>query len=611
MHKLKDEPPRIALGALFFALGLLFGWLELSAISLISYVVALVVSGGFVFLDAIRGIMRRDFLDEKLLMSVASVGAFIIGEATEGAAVMLFFLVGEYFEHKAVRRSRSSIKELMDICPDTAVILRDGEEIDVDADEVEVGDTVVIRSGERVPVDCEVLTGTAELDTSMLTGEAMPLSVAQGSLLESGTVVIGGRLVCRALSPAESSRAARTLELMENATERKSREENFITAFSRYYTPSVIVFAFLMALVPPIFGMLTISDSVYRALSFLVVSCPCALVISVPMAFFGGIGSSAAQGILYKGGNTFSAISHVKNVVFDKTGTLTTGELVVSGAVGIIPAEELISMAAAAENASNHPIALALKKAAVLKYEADELTELPGMGVVARINGKQVAVGNEKLMSSLDVKIPEGVKRGSVLVSSNGELLGSISFADSVKDEAKAAISELRRLGVEKTYILSGDAEDAVRGVALDLGIDEYHAELMPEDKFNMLESIIDSSDGKTLFVGDGINDAPSIARADVGIAMGGRGQDSAIEAADAVIVSDNLLKLPSTVGIARKTLRIAKENIVFAIGVKLLVLLLVSLGLAGMWLAVFADVGVAVIAILNSMRTLVQKRKK
>ena len=593
------------------AIGILLDLLSLPVVSLVVHILALAASGIGVFADAVRGILRRDLLDEKFLMCIASVGAFCIGESTEGVAVMLFFLVGEYFEHKAVRRSRSSIRALMDICPDTATVIKDGVECEVDAEDVEEGDTVVIRSGERVAVDCRVVSGSAELDTSMLTGEAVPVPVGEGSELDSGTVVLGGELVCVALRAADLSRAARTLELVETATENKSREENFITVFSHYYTPAVIALAVLMAAIPPIVGILPFADSLYRALSFLVVSCPCALVISVPMAFFGGIGGSASQGILYKGGNTFSAISRAETVVFDKTGTLTHGELVTDVVEGILPKDELIALAAGAERASNHPIARALRAEAKDLPEAHDVTELAGLGVEATVSGSRISVGNARLMQHRSIEIPQDIPRGSVIVARDGRYVGFITFRDRVKDEAKEAIAELRRLGVKRTVILSGDGAQAVSTVAEELGIDEYRAELMPEDKYSLLEELIASSRGKTVYVGDGINDAPCIARADVGIAMGKRGQDSAIEAADAVIMSDNLSRIPLTVRIARKTIRIAKQNIVFAIGVKLLVLLLVSLGLAGMWLAVFADVGVAVIAILNAMRTLAVSGRK
>lgn len=603
---LRGEVFRIILGFLLFAPGVILRILDFEAVSLVVLSLSLAVSGYTVFFDAVRGIVRLDFLDEKFLMCIASVGAFVIGEPVEGVAVMLFFLVGEYFEHIAVRRSRGAIRSLLDICPDTAIVLDNGTEYTADAEDVEIGTLILVRSGERVPLDCVVVEGTAELDTSPLTGEALPVAIECGSVLSSGCVVNGGAVVCRTLKTLEESSATRILELVECAEERKSREESFITKFSRYYTPAVIVLAVLMASLPPIFSILPPRESVYRALSFLVVSCPCALVISVPMAFFGGIGGAASRGILYKGGNTFSAISRLENAVFDKTGTLTRGELTVSAVYPYsVSSEELLFLAASCEFGSSHPIAEAIKRASERRVNAECTEEVAGGGVVATVEGDRIAVGSIRLMDKLQVEIPKDAKTASVFVARNGEYIGSIHLSDTVKSEAKEALSALRALGVKNTYILSGDSEENVKWVADELNIDSYLASLTPEGKFQKLEEIITSSHGKTLFVGDGINDAPSLARADVGIAMGGIGSDSAIEAADAVIVSDNLTRLSDTVRVARRTLRIAKENIVFAIGVKLLILLLVSVNIGGMWLAVFADVGVAVLAILNAMRAL------
>ena len=608
-RKISRELARIIIGALLFVLALVFEHQSYSHIALCLFAAALAVSGFSVFLDAVRGILRRDFLDEKFLMSVASIGAFIIGEAEEGVAVMLFFLVGEWFEHIAVSRSRNSIKMLMEICPDTATVLRGDEESLEDAEDVEVGELIVIRSGERVPIDCVVVSGSSDIDTSALTGESVPRSVTIGDELCSGSVVIGGVLTCRTLRLAEESSAARVLELVENANERKSKEEAFITAFSKVYTPIVTALALLMAVLPPLFGWLEWNESVYRALSFLVVSCPCALVISVPMAFFGGIGRSARDGILFKGGNTFGPVSRPSSVVFDKTGTLTRGTLTVSSvnAVGM-EAEELIRYAASAEYGSTHPVAECLKRAAGDAYPAEDITELAGKGVTAKVNSRAVAVGNAALMRDMGIDTPKG--DGSVYVAIDGVLRGEIAFADEVKPEAASAVAELYRLGVRRTYILSGDRREKVEAVKDALGIDEIHTELLPEQKYARLEEIIARERGSVIYVGDGINDAPCLARADVGVAMGSMGSDSAIESADAVIMSDNLTRLPEAVRTARRTLRIAKENIIFALGIKIGVLALVSVSLAGMWMAVFADVGVAVLAILNSMRTLIAKRQ-
>ncbi len=607
---LKNEPLKIIIGLCLFIPGLVLEHIGYGTFALCFFIPALAVSGISVFIDAFRGILRKDLLDEKFLMCVASVGAVAIGEAEEGVAVMLFFLLGEWLQNLAVKRSRKSIKALMDICPDTANLLIDGVEEEVDAFDVEVGDTVIIRSGERVPVDCIVLSGVCDIDTSAITGESLPVSVKIEDKISSGVVVIGGVITCQATATADESAASRILELVENATERKSREESFITAFSRIYTPVVTVLALLMAVIPPIFGWLAFNEALYRALSFLVVSCPCALVISVPMAFFGGIGGASTLGVLYKGGNTFSPISRAECIVFDKTGTLTEGRLSVGEVYAIgIDKEELINLSASCEFSSTHPIAECLRSVATELYPATDLAEYIGKGVVATVKGKRVAVGNALLMHEVGAK-PTTEREGTVLVALDGVFCGEIELSDTVKREAKDAIKALRTLGVKRTYILSGDRESAVKRVAAEVGVDEALYGLLPEEKLENLERIIKTSHGSVLYVGDGVNDAPCIARADVGISMGSLGTDSAIEASDLVIMSDNLTRIADAIKLARKTLSISKQNIVFAIGIKALVLLLVSFNLAGMWMAVFADVGVAVLAILNSMRTLLVGRK-
>lgn len=601
----KNELARIFIGCVLFAAAFVAERLEVRTAALVLYVLALLVAGIPVFFDAVRGILRRDLLDEKFLMSIASIGAMIVGEWSEGVAVMLFFLVGEFFEHKAVARSRRSISSLMDICPDTANVLRGGVEELIDADEVEVGSVIVVRAGERVPIDSVVIDGFSDLDTSALTGESVPQAVRVGDEIKSGSVLINGVLKARTLRAADESAAARILELVENANDAKSREENFITKFSRIYTPVVVACAVLLAVIPSLFHLTEWSDSIYRALIFLVISCPCALVISVPLSFFGGIGCAASQGILFKGGNTFSPLAKAEAVAFDKTGTLTTGEFHVDKVTtcGISEAE-LLNLAASAEYPSNHPVSLAIKRAAKNSKTPTAAEELAGRGVKAELDGAQLLVGNKTLMSDFGVIIPEDSPVG-VYVAKDGKLIGVISVSDTVKEEGVAAISELRTLGVHRFAMISGDKKENAHRVSEILGIDETYAELLPEQKYERLEKLISEAQGSVVYVGDGINDAPSLARADVGVAMGGIGSDSAISAADLVLMSDDLKKLPCAVRNARKTLRIAKQNIIFALGVKLSILVLGALGYANMWLAVFADVGVAVLAILNAMRTL------
>ena len=604
---IKSDIGKISTSLFFFVLALILEQFDFKYISLAVYIAALIVAGFKVFADAVRGILRRDLLDEKFLMSIASIGAMIVGEWSEGVAVMIFYLVGETFEHRAVRKSRASIRSLMDISPDEACVLIDGIEEIVDSEDVEVGTTVVIRPGERVPVDSIVISGTADVDTSSMTGEPLPISAGEGTLLSSGYIVKNGLLYAKALRPATESAAARVLSLVENANENKSREEAFITKFSRYYTPIVVIIALLVAVIPPIFSLMSLGEAIYTALTFLVISCPCALVISVPMAFFGGIGGAASRGILYKGGNVFSKVAKLEAVAFDKTGTLTSGDFSVSEIRTFgIEKDELLSLVSSAETASNHPIAESLSQLSSNLVALKSVRELAGLGVIAELDSCTVAVGNAALMDKLGVDIREidTTPSGAVFVSKNNTLVGMLVISDSVKPEAKSAIATLRDLGAKKTVILSGDKRENVIRTADSLGIDECFFELTPEEKYTKLESLIASSKS-TMYVGDGINDSPSLARADVGVAMGTLGQDAAIEAADMVVMSDSLAKIPEAVLIARKTINISWQNIIFALGVKGLILILGLLGFANMWLAVFADVGVAVLAILNSMRAL------
>ena len=607
---MKNEPLRIIVGLAIFLPALLLEHLGFKGLALGMYITALVLSGAEVFIGAVRGIIRGDLLDERFLMSAAAIGAMIIGESEEGVAVMLFYLVGEYFQHVAVRRSRTSIKSLMQIRPDTATVLSDdGKESEEDAEDVEIGTTVIVRSGERIPIDATVIDGACDVDNSALTGESVPVAVNVGDTVLSGGVVLGGVIKCVTLRSADSSAAARVLELVESASERKSRTEAFITRFSRVYTPIVFGLAVLMGLIPSVFGWLTPADAIYRALSFLVVSCPCALVISVPMAFFGGIGGAASRGILYKGGSIFSPLARAGVVAFDKTGTLTEGRLTVAAVASVALSEgELLTLAASAEYHSNHPVAEALKASAPEIITASNLVELSGRGVTATVGTHTVAVGNSRLLDELRVSYPSA---DGVLVAVDGAFAGSITFRDTVKPEAREAISALRSLGVGRIVMISGDRRESAQAVADELGLDDVYSELLPEGKLDRLERLTTEHRAPVVYVGDGINDAPCLARADVGIAMGTLGTDSAIEAADAVIMSDNLVRLPTAIKIARKTERIARENIVFALAVKLAVLALVSVGISGMWMAVFADVGVAVLAILNSFRTLIGSRRR
>lgn len=583
------------------------------AAALCLFIAALGLVGWPVALDAVRGLLRRDLLDEKFLMCIASIGAMCIGEYTEAVAVMLFYSVGEYFQERAVKKARSSIRSLMEICPDTATVLTAEGEEEMDAEDVSAGATLLLRAGDRVPLDAKILTGSADVDTSALTGESRLRAVTVSDSLDSGTVIVSGMLTAEALRPAEESAAARILSLVETASENKSKEENFITKFAVWYTPLVVGAALMLALVPPLFGLAPLVECVRRALLFLVVSCPCALVISVPMAFFGGIGGAASRGVLFKGGNVFSPLAKATHFVFDKTGTLTTGAFSVSRVIAYRGEEqELLALAAAAEYGSNHPVAKALQNAVQTPLQASEVRELAGKGIIARIEGQEVAVGNARLMAECGIRDPRvDATNGAILIARDGVLLGEIHLSDTVKPEAKAALADLRSLGVKELHMLTGDAEAAAKNVADSLGLDSYAASLRPEDKYAALEAILKDPKNRVAYVGDGINDSPSLARADVGIAMGRAGTDSAMEASDIVIMSDVLSRLPDAVRISKKTARIAKQNIAFALAVKLGVLILGAFGLVGMWWGVFADVGVAVLAILNSMRTLRKDKKE
>ena len=609
---IKKESTRLIFGLSFFAVGLLLLFVyklsDVYAFALLSdlaNIITLAIAGIPVFYDAITGLFRRDFLGEKFLMSIASVGAIVIGDMTEGIAVMLFFLVGEFFEHKAVARSRKSIKSLMQIRPDEATVITDSGEECVDAEDVEVGSQIIIRAGERVPIDSVITEGTADLDTSALTGESEPRAVSVGMNIESGTVVLNGVLKCKTLKLAEESSAARILELVENANEAKSQEEKFITKFSRVYTPIVVILAVLLAAALPLIWRVPVSDALYRSLSFLVISCPCALVISVPMAFFGGIGGAAGKGILFKGGNVFAPLSKAKKYCFDKTGTLTTAGFKISKTAPVgISEDKLLYYSASAEYGSNHPIAQCVKNAVNNAQKPDDYTEIAGRGVIATVDGKRVIAGNLKHLKEAGVTLPEVDRSAALYIALENVYIGAIYVEDEIKKEAESIVPKLKRLGASTTVMLSGDVYSKAEAVADKVGIDEVRAELLPEEKYKFIGEF-SNEPGGVVYVGDGINDAPALAGATVGVAMGAIGSDSAIEAADVVIMSDDLSRLPMAVRIARKSLRIAKQNIIFALGIKGAILLLSAFGLSFMWLAIFADVGVAVIAILNSMRAL------
>lgn len=570
------------------------------------------VIGWDVLWRAVRNIAHGQVFDENFLMSLATVGAFFTGEYPEAVFVMLFYQVGELFQSYAVDRSRKSITELMDIRPDYANIERDGKLEQVDPEDVAVGDVIVIKAGERVPLDGVVVEGRSTVDTAALTGESLPRETEPGDDVISGCVNLSGLLRVQVTKPFEESTVSKILDLVENASGKKARAEHFITKFARYYTPIVVLCAALLAVVPPLLLGGVWSEWVGRALIFLVISCPCALVISVPLSFFGGIGGASKAGILVKGGNYLEVLANTEIVVFDKTGTLTKG---VFNVTAIHPDQvsehDLLELAALAESWSDHPISRSLRdayNAEVDKSRVDGVEEIAGHGVKAQVDGRTVCAGNDKLMESIGVEWHPCHRVGTTVhVAVDGSYAGHIVISDEVKEDAARAIADLKAMGVRKTVMLTGDAKAVGEDVARRLGIDEVHTQLLPADKVSRVEALLGekTGKGKLAFVGDGINDAPVLSRADIGIAMGGLGSDAAIEAADIVLMDDKPSKIASAIRVSQKTLTIVKQNIVFALGVKLLVLALGALGMANMWEAVFADVGVSVIAILNATRAL------
>lgn len=557
-----------------------------------------------VAVKAIRNIGHGQVFDEDFLMTLATVGAFALGDFAEGAAVMLFFQVGELFQSIAVERSRRSVAALMDLRPDVALVLRDGKVEEVDPEDVRTGDLLQVLPGQRIPVDGLVTDGSAAVDTSKITGESVPRDVAPGDKVLSGCINLSGILTIRAESEYASSTVARILELMESATEGKSKTESFITRFARYYTPCVVVGALLLALVPPFFDGWQFAKWITRALNFLVVSCPCALVISVPLSFFGGMGAVSRAGMIAKGGIALENLAKADRVAFDKTGTLTTGQFRVRDVKPRgISREKLLHLVAGAESASNHPIARAIAAAASDGQEVEDLREIPGRGIYAVVDGHPVYAGNQKLMEENEFFVPEGLDDGTAVYAAvDGSYAGCILLSDTAKPGAGEALSGLRSLGVRETVMLTGDRESAAAVIARELGITKWFSGLLPQDKVDHVKAL--SGEGHTLaFVGDGVNDAPVLALADVGVAMGGIGSDAAVEAADLVLLKDDLRGLPRAIRIARKTMKVARQNVAFALAVKFTVLILSILGRASMWLAVFADVGVAVLAILNATR--------
>ena len=590
------------------------------------FLIPYLIAGYDVLLKAARNIGNGQVFDENFLMTIATLGAFALvlfpdsqPHMAEGAAVMLFYQVGELFQGYAVGKSRQSIADMMDIAPDFANVMRDGKLVQVDPYEIGVGDEIVVKPGERVPLDGTIAEGSTQLDTAALTGESVPRHVEEGAEVISGCVNMTGKITVKVSKPFEQSTVSRILELVESASEKKAQTENFITRFARYYTPIVTIGALVLAVLPPLLFGQSWSDWIERGLTFLVVSCPCALVISVPLSFFGGIGGASRLGILVKGGNYLEALSRTETVVFDKTGTLTNGSFNVVAvhpdAAAEVNPDLILSIAAHAEAYSDHPIAVSVKEAFTGEIDQSRIADVReegGHGVRAVVDERVVLVGNDKLMREEGIAYHDCELTGTILhVSIDGKYAGHIIIADVVKEDAAECIKRLHAAGVRKTVMLTGDRAEVAKAVAEKLGLDEYHGKLLPEDKVNQVERLLGetSEKGKLAFVGDGINDAPVLTRADIGIAMGAMGSDAAIEAADIVLMDDKPSKIASAIRIARKTMRIVWQNIVFALGVKFAVLVLAAVGLATMWLAVFADVGVAILAILNAMRCMRVKR--
>lgn len=584
------------------------------------FMIPYLVIGYDILKKAFKGILNKQVFDENFLMAVATVGAILLGDYSEGVAVMLFYQIGELFQSYAVGKSRRNISELMDIRPDYANIEKDGTLEQVDPDEVEIGTIIVVQPGEKVPIDGVITEGTSTLNTSALTGESLPRDAKAGDEVISGCINMTGLLKIRTTKEFGESTVSKILELVENSSSRKSKSENFISKFAKYYTPAVCYGALALALIPPIVLLIMgkpamWGDWIYRALTFLVISCPCALVISIPLSFFAGIGGASNQGILVKGSNYLETLAQTKYVVFDKTGTMTQGVFEVSGIHhNEMPDEKLLEYAALAECSSSHPISKSLQKAygkPIDRNRVSDIEEISGNGVISKVDGVSVAAGNTKLMNRLGIAYQDCHHVGTVVhMAIDGKYAGHILISDIIKPHAKEAIAELKKAGISKTVMLTGDSKRVADQVAEELGIQEVYSELLPADKVSRVEELLNqkSEKAKLAFVGDGINDAPVLSRADIGIAMGALGSDAAIEAADIVLMDDDPLKISKAIKIARKCIRIVYENIYFAIGIKILCLILGALGIANMWVAIFADVGVMILAVLNAIRTLFVK---
>ena len=613
---MKKKGIKIIIALILFIIAMLINF-NSEIINKIIFLVAYIIVGFEIVRKALRNIIRGKVFDENFLMTVATIGAFGIGEFPEAVAVMLFYQVGELFQSYAVDKSRKSIANLMDIRPDFANIEKDGKIQKVDPDDVKIGDIIVVKPGEKIPLDGIVIDGNSSIDTKALTGESLPKEIEKGEEVLSGTINLNGVIKIKVTKEFGESTVSKILDLVENASSKKSKSENFITKFAAYYTPIVVIIALILAIIPPLLVKgASFSDWIYRALSFLVVSCPCALVISIPLSFFGGIGGASKMGILIKGSNYLEQLANTEIIVFDKTGTLTEGVFEVQKVSPVdISEEELLRITAYAENYSNHPISVSLKKAYNKRIDEKEIIkteEISGHGIVAQIGNKEVLVGNEKLMKQKEIDYQKCDEIGTILyIAINGKYAGYILIADKIKKDSIKAIKNLKKNNIKQSIMLTGDRKDVGESVAKELGLDKVYTELLPDGKVEKVETLLKekTEKGKLAFVGDGINDAPVLAISDIGIAMGALGSDSAIEAADIVLMTDEPSKIVDAIYLSKRTMRIVKENIVFAIFIKVLVLILSAIGLSTMWEAVFADVGVSIIAIINALRVLKVKK--